>query len=70
MKTTQPKSDPVEAERARIRAFLTTELTDFDNQKASFYAQMMLADGAAQATRVALKKLDEPTAPAEPEKPT
>jgi len=59
MKTKPVKPDPVEAERGRIRTFLQTELTDFENQQKQFYASMMLADGAAQATRVALKKLDE-----------
>jgi hypothetical protein len=65
MKSSPKKPDPVEAERGRIRMFLQTELADFENQQKQFYASMMLADGAAQATRVALRKLDEPNTPSE-----
>jgi hypothetical protein len=63
MKTKPPEPDPVTEERTRIRTILQKELTDFENQKASFYAQMMLADGAAQSCRALLKELDAPTTP-------
>lgn len=59
------KPDPVAQERQRIRFFLQSELTDFENQQKQFSAQMLLADGAAQAVRNALKKLDEPNTPSE-----
>ena len=65
MMTKPAKPDPVEVERSRIRAFLEKELQDFENQEKQFSTQSLLANGAAQATRVALKKLDEPNTPSE-----
>ena len=59
------KPDPVTTERTRIRTFLAAELQDFENQQKQFSAQALLSDGAAQAVRAALKKLDEPNTPSE-----